>query len=87
MIYSLEYTVCFVQTLDIIVEGAVFLPVLPEESECIVVSKVFKLDQRVLAIFVHHSFHELVNKVIVGLRPVSLLIQAHVKGILKESLK
>lgn len=73
-------------TLDIIVEGAVLLPVLPEKPESVVVPKVFKLDQCVLPVFVHHSLHELVNQVIVRLRTVPLLIQAHVERILEESL-
>lgn len=73
-------------TLDIIVEGAVLLPVLSEKPESVVVPKVFKLDQCVLPVFVHHSLHELVNQVIVRLRTVPLLIQAHVERILEESL-
>lgn len=76
----------YIRTLDIIVEGAVLLPVLPEEAEGVVVSKVLKLDQRVLPVFVHHSFHELINQIIVGLRAISLLVQAHVHRILEESL-
>lgn len=74
-------------TLDVIVEGAVLLPVLSEKAESVVVPKVFKLDQRVLPVFVHHGLHELVNQVIIGLRAIPLLIQAHVEGILQESLK
>lgn len=73
-------------TLDVIVEGAVLLPVLSEKPESVVVPKVFKLDQCVLPIFVHHSLHELVDQVIVRLRAIPLLIQAHVEGILEESL-
>lgn len=70
------------RTLDIIVKGAVLLSVLPEEAEGIVVPKVLKLDQCVLPVFVHHSFHELINQIIVGLRAISLLVQAHVQRIL-----
>lgn len=73
-------------TLDVIVEGAVLLPVLSEKPESVVVPKVFKLDQRVLPVFVHHGLHELVDQVIVHLRAIPLLIQAHVEGILQESL-
>lgn len=72
--------------MDIIVEGAVLLPVLSEKAECIVVSKVLKLDQCVLPVFVHHRLHELVNQVIISLRTVSLLVQTHVERILEESL-
>lgn len=74
------------QTLDVIVEGAVLLPVLPEEAESIVIPKVLKLDQCVLAIFVHHSLHEFINQIIVCLRAIPLLVQAHVERILKECL-
>lgn len=73
-------------TLDIIVEGAVLLPVLPEEAEGIVVPKVLKLNQRVLPVFFHHCFHELINQIVVCLRVISLLVQAHVQRILEESL-
>lgn len=73
-------------TLDIIVEGAVLLPVLPEEAEGVVVPEVLKLDQCVLAVFFHHSLHELINQIIVSLRVISLLVQAHVQRILEESL-
>lgn len=76
----------YTRTLDIIVEGAVLLPVLPEEAEGIMIPKVLKLDQCVLSIFVHHSLHELIYQIIVGLRAVSLLVQAHVQWILEESL-
>lgn len=72
--------------MDIIVEGAVLLPVLSEKAERIVVSKVLKLDQCVLPVFVHHSLHELVNQVIISLRTVSLLVQTHVERILEKSL-
>lgn len=75
-----------VRTLDIIVEGAVLLPVLPQEAEGIVVPKVLKLDQCVLPVFVHHSFHEFIDQIIVGLRAVPLLVQAHVQRILEKSL-
>lgn len=37
-------------TLDIVVEGAVLLPVFPQEPEGVVVPKVLKLDESVLAI-------------------------------------
>lgn len=76
----------YLWTLDIIVEGAVLLPVLPEEAESIVVPKVLKLDQCVLPVFVHHSLHELINQIIVSLRAIPLLVQAHVQRILEESL-
>lgn len=76
----------YTRTLDIIIEGAVLLPVLPEEAEGIMVPKVLKLDQRVLSIFFHHSLHELIDQIIIGLRAVTLLIQAHVQWILEESL-
>lgn len=55
------------QTLYIVIEGAVLLPVLPEEAEGVVVSKVLKLDQCVLPIFVHHSLHKLIDEIIIGL--------------------
>lgn len=76
----------YVWTLDVIVEGAVLLPVLSKEAERVVVPKVFKLDQRVLPVFVHDSFHELINEIVICLGAVSLLVQPHVKRILKESL-
>lgn len=72
--------------MDIIVEGTVLLPVLPEEAEGIVVPKVLKLDQCVLPIFFHHSLHELINQIIVGLRAIPILVQAHVKWIPEEGL-
>lgn len=72
--------------MDVIVEGTVLFPVLSEKPESVVVPKVFKLDQGVLPIFVHDGLHELVNQVIVCLRAIPLLIQAHVEGILQESL-
>lgn len=50
------------------------------------VPKVLKLDQRVLPVFVHHSLHELINQLIVGLGAIPLLVQAHVQRILEESL-
>ena len=68
----------YIRTLDIVVEGAVLLPVLPEEAEGIMVPKVLKLDQCVLSVLVNHSIHELINQIIVGLRAVSLLVQTHV---------
>lgn len=37
-------------TLNIVIEGTVLLPVFPQEAESIVVPKVLKLDERVLAI-------------------------------------
>lgn len=54
-------------TLYIIIEGAVLLPVLSKEAEGVVVSKVLKLNQSVLPIFVHHSLHKLINQIIIGL--------------------
>lgn len=74
-------------TLYIIIEGAVLLPVFPEEAEGIVVSKVLKLNQRVLPIFVHHSLHELIDQIIVGLWAIPVLVEAHVKGIPEERLQ
>lgn len=76
----------YMWTLDIVIEGAVFLPVFPKEAEGIVVPKVLKLDQSVLPIFVHHSFHELIDEIIIGLRAISLLIKTHVEWILEEGL-
>lgn len=50
------------------------------------VSKVLKLDQRVLPIFVHHSLHKLINQIVIGLGAIPVLVQAHVKGILEQRL-
>lgn len=82
----MQFCKSYLNTLDIIVEGTVLLPVLPEEAEGIVVPKVLKLNQCVLPIFVHHSLHELINQIIVGLRAIPILVQAHVKWISEESL-
>lgn len=85
----LQWSVCLsvgLWTLNIIIESAVFLPVFPKEAEGIVVPKVFKLDQGVLSIFVHHRFHELIDQIIVRLGAVSFLVQAHVQRIFEESL-
>lgn len=83
---EIDYGRGYLGTLDIIVEGAVLLPVFPEEAEGIVVPKVLKLDQCVLPVFVYHSLHELINQIIVSLRTIPLLVQAHVQWILQESL-
>ena len=74
-------------TLDVVVERAVLLLVLPHQAEGVVVPKVLKLDQCVLAVFIHHSLHELIQQVLVGLRAVSLLVQAHVEGVPQQALK
>lgn len=74
------------RTLNIVVEGTVFFPILPKEAECVVIPKVLKLNQRPLSIFVHNSFHELINQIIVGLRAIPFLIETHVEGIFQKSL-
>lgn len=44
-------------TLNIVVEGTVLLPVFPQEPESVVVPKVFKLDERVLAVPTEQGKH------------------------------
>ena len=53
------------RALNVIVKGALGVAVLLQEPEGIVVAKVLKLDERVLAIVLDHSLHELIDEVIV----------------------
>ena len=53
--------------LDVVIEGAVLVAVVLEQSERVLVAKVLKLDQRLLSEPPHDRLHELVDEVVVFL--------------------
>lgn len=73
-------------TLNVVVERAVAISVLIEESKSVVVSEIFKLNQSVLAIAFDNSSHELVNEVIVSCSRYARLSQSDVQRIFKQVL-
>ena len=72
--------------LNVVVEGAVGVAVLFKESEGVVVTKVLKLDECVLAVVLHHSLHELVDEVIIFGTGHTLVLAAYVVHILEKCL-
>ena len=72
------------RALDVVVEGAVGVAVLLEEPEGVLVAKVLKLDERVLAVVLHHGLHELVDEVVVLLPRDAPVPAANVVHILKR---
>ena len=70
--------------LNVIVEGTVGVAVLLEEPEGVVVAKVLKLDEGVLAVVLHHGLHELVDEVIILLASYALVLAAYVVNILRK---
>lgn len=72
--------------LNIIIESAVLVPVLFQQSECILVGKIFKLDERVLAVTANHCLHELVDKVVICLPSNSFLVESDVVRIFQKGL-
>ena len=72
--------------LDVVVEGAVGVAVLLEEPEGVLVAKVLKLDERVLAVVLHHGLHELVDEVVVLLARDAPVPAANVVHVLKKRL-
>ena len=63
------------------------VPVLLEESEGIVVTKVLKLDECVLAVVLHHRLHELINEVVILLARHTPVPAANVVHVLKTYLR
>ena len=53
--------------MNIIVECAVAIAIFSQKPEGIVISKIFELNQGVLAITFHYSVHKFINKIIVFL--------------------
>ena len=53
--------------LDVVIEGTVFVSVVLEQSERVLVAKVLKLDQGLLTESLHNSLHELLWKSFVGI--------------------
>ena len=72
--------------LNVVVEGAVRVAVLLEEPEGVVVAKVLKLDERVLAVVLDHGLHELVDEVIIFGTGHTLVLAAYVVHILEKCL-
>ena len=72
--------------LDVVVEGAVGVAVLFQQPEGVVVTKVLKLDQGVLAVPLYYSLHELLHKVVVLGAGHTLLPEADVVHVLQEVL-
>ena len=70
--------------LNVVVEGAVRVAVLLEEPEGVVVAKVLKLDERVLAVVLDHGLHELVDEVVVLLARDAPVPAANVVHVLKR---
>ena len=70
--------------LNVVVEGAVRVAVLLEEPEGVVVAKVLKLDERVLAVVLDHGLHELVDEVVVFPTGYALVSASYVVNILKK---
>jgi hypothetical protein len=73
--------------LDVVVEGAVLVAVLLEETEGVVVAEVFELDQGVLAVPAHHRLHELLNKLVVFRSDYALLTQTDVQRVVQQLLR
>lgn len=73
--------------LDVVVEGAVLVAVLLEETEGVVVAEVFKLDQGVLAVSAHHRQHELLNELVVFRSSYALLTQTNVQRVVQQLLR
>merc|ERR1719450_70628 len=72
--------------LNVVIEGAVHVPVFLKESEGVLVTKVFKLNQSILSISPDNSRHELINKVIILLSCHSLVSQSDVVWVLQKFL-
>jgi len=72
--------------LDIIVEGAIGVPILFQKSEGIVIAKIFELDQGVLTIAFNYCSHELINEVIVGFPGDPFVSGSDVIFVIKEAL-
>lgn len=58
-----------------------------QETEGVVVAKVLKLDECVLAITLHHRLHELIDEAVICLTRHSLVSVANIKLILQQLLK
>lgn len=70
--------------MDVIIEGAEAIPVLLQQSVCITVAKVLKLDEALVVVLAHDGVHELVNQSIVGGAVDALSVQANVVGIAQK---
>lgn len=72
--------------MDVVIESQEFVAVFLQETESVVVAKVFKLDERVLSITVHNGRHEFINQIIIGLSSNSLVSQPDVERIVQQFL-
>src|SRR5208282_4812827 len=70
---------------DVVVESADAVPVFLEEPECVVVGKIFELDERMRE-HAGGGRDELVNEVIVNRAGHAVLMQAEVKRIVQQGL-
>ena len=67
--------------MDIVVERQVFVAVLFEETERVVVAEIFELDERVLTVTVDDGRHEFVNQLVVSRPCDSFVSQSNVQRI------
>ena len=72
--------------LDVVIEGTVFVAVVLEQSERVLVAKVLKLDQGLLAEPLHNRLHELLDEVVVFLASDPLLTKANVVRVVEVFL-
>ena len=72
--------------LDVVIEGAVLVAVVLEQSERVLVAKVLKLDQRLLPEPPHDRLHELLDEVVVLLASDPLLTKTNVVRVVKVFL-
>ena len=72
--------------LDVVIEGTVFVAVVLKQSERVLVAKVLKLDQGLLAEPAHNRLHEFLDEVVVFLASDPLLTKANVVRVVKVFL-
>ena len=72
--------------LNIIVECTKFVSVLFQESEGIMVAKVFKLDEGVLTVSLDNRCHELVDEVVIFLASDPFMPQTNVINVIQQLL-
>lgn len=69
--------------LNVVIEGAILVSILVQETERVVVAKILKLDEDVLAISLHDCVHELVDEVVVTLSGYPFVSEAYVQVIVE----
>ena len=72
--------------MDVVVEGKVFIFVLSQKFEGVVISEILELDEALFGVLVCHGSHELVDQFFVFFARDAFLLQAWVHWVIQQGL-